>query len=350
MLRRTRLISGLAAIAALALVSCGQPSETGAPPDSAAVPSETPASETPRGADAGTEFCAEIGRRVSPQDCADFAELAGDAAQGAAAFNAPDPMERGQVHTLQLAISYAPPEEQQPPEAAPPSPTDSATGTTTRPQFESNVLATDRARLAARLQELRAERQRVEELRVATTEGVERARLEARQLELDSEIQTVNTEMARARSAAGPTPSQTVDPLQGETVEFTPLVGRFMRAELVGNGFEITPLTPASQEVLPDSVTTWSWRVVAQEGGRRSLTLRTVVEGCTAEGQCYPLRSTSRNYDVTVTVGIIGKARDLLTEAPTWLRLLAGVLTALAVLVGAWFGLRSAFRKGRSES
>lgn len=347
MLRRTRLIYGLAAIAALALVSCGQQSEPGAP--DSAVPSETPASEQLRPSEAGTEFCAEVGRRVSPQDCADFAELAGDAEQGTAAFNAPDPMERGQVHTLQLAISYAPPEEE-PPQAVPPSPTDSATGTTTRPQFESNVLATDRARLAARLQELRAERQRVEELRAATTEGVERARLEARQLELDSEIQTVNTEMARARSAAGPTPSQTVDPLQGETVEFTPLVGRFMRAELVGNGFEITPLTPASQEVLPDSVTTWSWRVVAQEGGRRSLTLRTVVEGCTADGQCYPLRSTSRNYDVTVTVGLIGQARDLLTEAPTWLRLLAGVLTALAVLVGAWFGLRSAFRKGRSES
>ena len=42
--------------------------------------------------------------------------------------------------------------------------------------------------------------------------------------------------------------------------------------------------------------------------------------------------------------------RSALTAAPTWLRLVAGVLTALAVLIGAWFGLRNAFRKGRAEA
>jgi hypothetical protein len=156
----------------------------------------------------------------------------------------------------------------------------------------------------------------------------------------------------RLRSASTPpaTPGEVVDPLQGETVQFEPLVGRFMRAELTGNGFEITPLTEPSQEVLADSVTTWSWRVEAREGGQRALTLTTVVEGCTAEGQCYPLRSTSQNYDVTVQVGPIGQVQDFLTAVPTWLRLLAGVLTALAVLVGAWFGLRNAFRRGGSTS
>lgn len=342
MLRKSRLISGLAAIAVLALVGCGSEAP---PQDTATAPSEGAATEpAPPTAEGPTEFCAEVGRRVSPQDCADFAELAGDAAEGAAAFNAPDPMERGEVHTLQLAISYAPPEEEEPAEAPPPasSPgtTDAATPT------EPNVATAGRARMATRLRELRAERLQVEQARVAA-QGDERLRLETRQATLDTEIEQLNVQMAR--TSAGQTPSETVDPLQGETVEFTPLVGRFMRAELVGNGFEITPLSPPSQEVLPDSVTTWSWRVVATEGGRRSLTLRTVVEGCTAAGQCYPLRSTSRNYDVTVTVGLIGQARDLLTEAPTWLRLLAGVLTALAVLVGAWFGLRSAFRKGRAE-
>ncbi len=343
MLRRTRLISGLAAIAALALVGCGELSE--APPEeNLGAPSEGAATEpAPSTTDGATEFCAEVGRRVSPQDCADFAELAGDAAEGVAAFNAPDPMERGEVHTLQLAISYAPPEE--PAQAAPPAPSTETPDAATR--TESDTPFTRRARMATRLRELRAERIQIEQARTAA-QGAERVELEARSATLDTEIEQLNVQMAR--TGAPQTPSETVDPLQGETVEFTPLVGRFMRAELVGNGFEITPLSPPSQEVLPDSVTTWNWRVVANEGGRRSLTLRTVVEGCTAAGQCYPLRSTSRNYDVTVTVGLIGQARDLLTEAPTWLRLLAGVLTALAVLVGAWFGLRSAFRKGRSES
>jgi hypothetical protein len=144
------------------------------------------------------------------------------------------------------------------------------------------------------------------------------------------------------------TPEEVVDPLQGDTVQYTPLVGRFMRAELHGNGFEITPLTEPSQEVLQDSVTTWSWRVEAREGGQRALTLTTVVEGCTASGECYPLRSTSQNYDVTVRVGLLGQAQDFLAAVPTWLQLAAGVLGGLAALVGAWFGLRNAFRKGRA--
>ncbi|MDZ4692469.1 hypothetical protein [Terricaulis sp.] len=345
MLRRTRLISGLVAIAAFGLVACGQ-TEQSAPDDNASVPGAAAPAEEAATRDTGpTEFCAEVGRRVSPEDCADFAALADDAEQGSAAFNAPDPMERGQVHTLQLAISYAPAEEE-PAEAVPP---DQSGTPAPSVQFESSLSSDQRRRLASQLQELRAERQQLEQLRT-TAPADERVQLEARQAAIDTEIRSLNVQMAPTRSAAAPTPAETVDPLSGETVEFTPLVGRFMRAELVGNGFEITPLSPASQEVLPDSVTTWNWRVVANEGGRRSLTLRTVVEGCTADGQCYPLRSTSRNYDVTVTVGLIGQARDLLTEAPTWLRLLAGVLTALAVLVGAWFGLRSAFKKGRSES
>ncbi|HYD87710.1 MAG TPA: hypothetical protein VEA80_09560 [Vitreimonas sp.] len=317
MLRRPRFAQYVAAAALLALAACGQAPEQDVQTTDATVIEESPAaapSEPALGSTAApTEFCAEVGRRVSAEDCADFAALAEDAAQGTAAFNAPDPMERGEAHTLQLAISFALTQEQ----------------------------------IAAR---------------------EERARLEAERLAAQAEEETValntvdSTETVDGREAPPPisasapapspplTPSETVDPLQGETVEFAPLVGRFMRAELVGNGFEITPLTEASQEVLQDSVTTWSWRVVATEGGRRSLTLRTVVEGCTAEGQCYPLRSTSQNYDVNVTVGLVGQAQDLLTAAPTWLRLVAGVLTALAVLVGAWFGLRNAFRKGRAEA
>jgi len=295
--RKPRLILG--AVVMLMLAACGQMSEPASNEEqpSASAPSDEPSASS---AATPTEFCAEVGRRVSPQDCADFAALAENAAAGSAAFNAPDPMQRGEAHTLQLAISFALTPEQ----------------------------------VAAREQ---AERERAEAEAVTT---------ETPSTEQTDQV-APSTPSAPAQPSP-PTPSDVVDPLAGETVEFTPLVGRFMRAELVGNGFEITPLTPASQEVLQDSVTTWNWRVVATEGGRRSLTLRTVVEGCTAEGQCYPLRSTSQNYDVTVTVGLVGQAQDVLTAAPTWLRLLAGVLTALAVLIGAWFGLRNAFRKGRA--
>ena len=317
MLRRPSVARHLLALAALALAACAQERDSSATEEAPAeAPSSSVSADPGATAESETTFCAEVGRRVSPQDCADFAALAEDAAAGEAAFNTPDPMRRGDVHTLQLAISYALTQEQ----------------------------------IAAREEAARAEaeRARLEEERLAAEQA-------ARTLDQTHTTPSTSTGAPAREAPAQPapppaplTPAETVDPLQGDTVQFTPLVGRFMRAELVGNGFEITPLTEASQEVLRDSVTTWSWRVVANEGGRRSLTLRTVVEGCTAEGQCYPLRSTSQNYDVTVEVGVVGQVQDFLTAAPTWLRLVAGVLTALAVLIGAWFGLRNAFRKGRA--
>jgi hypothetical protein len=273
MLRRHHVRHCLLAALMLALAACGKADQpaASAPADSEQTPSAA--------ADPQAPFCEEVGRRVSTGDCADLSALADQAERGAAAFNAPNPMRRGDVHTLQLAISYAP---EQIAEAEP------------HPDG-SQVNATD----------------------------------------------------SISPGAPSPlTPEDVVDPLQGDTVQYAPLVGRFMRVELLGNGFEVTPLTEASQEVLPDSVTTWSWRVEAREGGQRTLTLRTVVEGCTGNGQCFPLRSTSQNFDVTVQVGFMGQAQDFLGAVPTWLRLLAGVLGALAVLVAAWFGLRNALRKG----
>lgn len=303
MLRRHGTYFVVAALA-LALSACGVAEQSAETIDSEPAAEEQPSQGAT--ADPNAQFCAEVGRRVSVQDCEDLTRLADEAARGSAAFNAPNPMQRGDVHTLQLAISTEPPE---PPRMSP---------------------EDDETERLQREAELEAARRR--------EEG------QSQQANPPDEAPT--TTPAPPPPAPAATPEDVVDPLQGSTETFTPLVGRFMRAELSGNGFEITPLGEASQEVLPDSVTTWSWRVEAREGGQRTLTLRTVVEGCTAEGQCYPLRSTSQNYDVNVQVGPIGQVRDFLTAAPTWLRLLAGVLTALAVLVGAWFGLRSAFRKG----
>jgi hypothetical protein len=225
----------------------------------------------PGDASVAAEFCAEVGRRVSQADCDVLTQLADQAEAGVAAFNAPDPLRRGEAHMLQLAISFAPPEE---------------------------------------------------DAREPASSDPEKPALE---------------------------PADVVADLPGSTVEFAPLVGRFMRAELVGAGFEITPLTPASQEVLTDSVTTWSWRAVANEGGQRTLTLTTVVEGCTSEGQCYPLRSTSRNYSVKVTVGWLGRAQDMIAGVPTWIRLLSAVVAALAGLTFAFFSLRNALRGGRDS-
>lgn len=351
MLRRAHTFRCAVAALALTLAACSQPLEAPPPPPAPADSEQAPAvgAEAPN-----TEFCAEVGRRVSVEDCNDLSALADEAARGSAAFNAPDPMQRGDVHTLQLAISLAPPEQQ----AAAGEPEDelerlrrerdAAMAEQARRQSASSSTRQQVERLRVELEQVQmqlVEEERAQREAGATEPTPRMIELRARRSDLENQIRRLDSLSAPAQPPP-PSPEDVVDPLQGETQTFTPLVGRYMRAELLGNGFEITPLTDASQEVLADSVTTWSWRVVAREGGQRSLTLRTVVEGCTAQGQCYPLRSTSQNYDVTVEVGLLGQAQDFLTAAPTWLRLLAGVLTALAVLVGAWFGLRNAFRKG----
>lgn len=256
-----------ALMAVLVLAACGQATEQSAPAESeSTAPAASAQSES-------TIFCPEIERRWSAQECEDFTNLARSAEAGAAAFNAPDPMERGETHTLQLAVSYAPPEPRDP-EAAP------------SPAAETQPL----------------------------------------------------------------TPSETVDPLPGETVQFTPLVGRFMRAELTGAGFDIEPVGPASREVLPDSVTTWTWQVIARQRGTQALTLTTVVEGCPANGgACIPLRSTTQNYTVNVAVSPVGEVRDVLAGMPDWIKLGSAIIIAFAGLVTGFFSLRSAFRKGRRE-
>lgn len=248
--------------AILVLASCGQAAEqtTPAPPSSS-----EPAQEDPSEA---AIFCAEVARRVSASECATYEELAANASRGMAAFNTPNPMQRGETHVLQLAISA-------PAAAAPPR--DAAT---------SALPADD--------------------------------------------------------------PASVVDPLPGATVEFEPLVGRFMRAELNGVGFDISPQSPAQQEVTPESVTTWSWQVVAREGGQRALTLTTVVEGCTENhSQCIPLRSTTTNYAIDVEVRPLDRARDFLVGVPEWVKIASGIIAALAGLIFALVSLRSAMRKAR---
>ena len=252
--------------AVLVLAACGQVAQQSAPAESESVaPAASAQAES-------TVFCPEIARRWSAQECEDFTNLARSAEAGAAAFNAPDPMERGETHTLQLAVSYAPPEREE--DGAPP------------PATDPHAL----------------------------------------------------------------TPGETVDPLPGATVEFTPLVGRFMRAELTGSGFDIAPVGAASREVLPDSVTTWSWQVTARQRGTQALTLTTVVEGCPANGgACIPLRSTTQNYTVNVAVSPVGEVRDVLAGMPDWIKLGSAIIAAFAGLVTAVFSLRGALRKSGRE-
>jgi hypothetical protein len=50
-------------------------------------------------------YCAEVSRRVTAEDCAHFRDLAAHVRSGEGAFNAPDPMRRGETVTMQLVVA-----------------------------------------------------------------------------------------------------------------------------------------------------------------------------------------------------------------------------------------------------
>jgi hypothetical protein len=263
--------AGICLIFALAvLASCGQVStETNAPAEPAPSATETPVPPPPEDS---SVFCAEVARRVTQAQCNTYVELAQSATRGMAAFNAPNPMQRGQARTLQLAISAQP---------APAPAQDEVTD-------------------------------------------------------------------APTNATAAQTPSEVVSQLPGETVEFKPLVGRFMRAELTGAGFDITSQSPTQQEIVNESVTTWTWQVIARQGGDRALTLTTVVVGCTeGAGECVPLRSTTQNYTVRVAVAPLDQAKDFLFGLPDWIKLASAIIAALAGLFTAIAAFRGATRRNR---
>ncbi len=247
-----------------------------------------PASEYP--------ICPEVSRRVSIPDCEYFTELARRTSEGVGAFNAPDRMQRGEHFRVNLVLAPPPPP---PTETIPGNISDTAANSSANGDRPDNTLTT--------------------------------------------------TEDEPPPRHHVPTPRETIEELPGETVEITPLIGRFMSAELRGHGFRIEPVGPVSKEVPLDSQTSWEWQITALSEGAQTLTLTTVVEGQGADGRRIPLKSTIFNRVVTVEVGWSGWLADLLDGLPAWMRRIEVVLIALATLIAAIFGVFVAFRRGRRD-
>lgn len=218
-------------------------------------------------------FCEEVGKRVTAEDCDYYGELAKRTKVGVGAFNAPDPMTRGKTVTLQLVIAFAP----DPP-----------------------------------------------------VQGAEPA--------VDASANSAAPSIDDGGASSGapmpapppmPTPAETVDQLPGETVTFAPTVGRFMKAELTGEGFEIERLSAEHQEVLLDSQTTWEWKVKAIKGASHILTLKTVVEAKDDQGNYVPLRSTTKNQTIKVEVKFWDRVLDWILGAPVWIKAITALASAL---------------------
>lgn len=243
-------------------------------------------------------FCREINRRTTRQDCDDLTETASQAKNGTAAFNVPA-MTRGKSTMIVLAISLDPPPMKDP-------------GSGGEPAVEN---ASDNALDNASVQE-----------NASIT------------LETPTPSPVPSPSAARP-NFKGPAPAQVVDDLPGETEQYSPLVGRDMRAELIGQGFKIEPRSPASQVLRPGSTTSWEWEVTPLRGSDYSLAVKTAVEGVMANGERVVLGSTVETRTVDVKVRWYDRVRDGLTEAPTWIKLVTGVLLALAALLTAWWTL-----------
>lgn len=305
-----RVIYTLLLASALTLAACGEKSaKTTSEDKSAAAPIGS--AGTPAAAPAGQQlpFCDEIGRRVSVEDCEDARILAKQAEAGLAAFNAPDPMKQGETVTLQLAVAFP---QKPPPPPAPVGQTGSNEETTTEE---------------------------------ATAAGARRHRA------VHHAAHHPHAAIAPPPEAAAPpaTPSEIVAQEPGHPVSMQIKVGRHMAAELSGDGFSIRALSPRVQEVTEDGPTTWEWAVTANRSGEQTLTLKTLIEGQTADGQWVPLKSTVHDQKIMVKVSWLAAARALLTALPGWIKLVAAVIAALTTLVVAWLGLRKALR-GQSSS
>ena len=75
------------------------------------------------------------------------------------------------------------------------------------------------------------------------------------------------------------------------------------------------------------------------------LTLKTVVEGVTAEGKRFALRSTTRTRNVDVGLNWIDRARDYINDTPDWIKAITAIIVALTALIAAIKGLSALFRK-----
>jgi hypothetical protein len=254
---------------------------------------------------AAPAYCPEVKIMTTPADCDYFTRLRADASQGLGAFNAPREMWKGETVPIQLAVSMAPNAE-----------------LVAQYSDASNVVAEADAALEDPV-ENKAEY-------IRDTDSNTAASVDEPGDERPPPVDRL----------AGP--AQTVRAAPGATVPFVPIVGRFMRAELSGGGFDVKPLSPRDQEVTEGGTTVWNWEVTptAALGAVQRLTLTTAVLATGSDGKVRVLSSSVTNKSVVVQVTAVERARAALKEIPVWIGYLTAIVGALAALFLAWRKLR----------
>jgi hypothetical protein len=154
-----------------------------------------------------------------------------------------------------------------------------------------------------------------------------------------------STTLQLAVGETGSPVTQMVGKIGGRPTPYGLPIGRFMSAELLGEGFDIDPKGPQSKEVPMDSVTTWEWKITAREEGLRTLILKTTVNAVAPDGRYLPLRSSTKNQSIHIKVSAWDRFWNIIAKLPGWLKAITAVVTAAGALIAAILGLRHRAKK-----
>lgn len=269
--------------------------------------------------DAPRIFCEAVRKRVTQEQCADLTMLKNDVRTGAAALNVPSPMTRGRPSEVTLVVDRRLLREIEAAEDLNFLPGDTGDGAV---EPDNAVDAVDQ-----------------DPDDVPDGNAVENA------------VEPVPPD-GQMTTAAGPdedpamqTPNQVVAELPGEDHAFYARVGQYMKATLIGNGFDIRLIGPPGgvHEIPADGQGTWTWEVTPRGEGQLTLTALTEAVG-KVDGIAVPLGNGRASKTVTVEVRTVDRILDWVLALPVWLKALASVVAAAAGLLGAWLGLRSRWR------
>ena len=296
----------MAFAAALMLAGCG------ATPDAAQNASEDMAAAPAADAQPdGLAFCDAVMTRVSADECTDLTALKDTLYRGGGAIHADTPMQRGKSYTVTLLLDSRTARAIDTVEQSRPEPSIAAPAPT--PSKKNGPAAGPQPAETAPPQPAPA-----------------------------------STDPARAAEDQAPTPYEMLERLPGTAEKFTPWVGRFMRAELRGDGFRITALDDEAKELPDASQARWTWSVVPVQGGTQTLFVTTKVEG-RVNGKTYLLRGSETFRSITVEVSLLDRARDQFVYFADWLKSLEGLIVAITAVAVAFFGLRAVFRNNRRK-
>lgn len=285
---RTR--TSLALMAALALCACNDRRENVA----AAAPGET----VPLPAE-NHVFCELVGQKLSREDCDNAGLVASKVKAGVGAFNVPLTMLRGRTVTIQLAVG----EKRDPP------PAQNTSAVEAQPPVETPPAPPPEP-----------------------AEG-------------PADLPAPAPAPAPAPPPPPPeTPAEAVGENEGAVIDYHPVIGRRMAAELTGVGFKVEPLSPRIQTVSPHGLTTWEWAVTPTAGGSQSLTMKTAVVIDTSDGKELSLATTTRSKTVSIRVNALQYVWDVILQAPTWLKAIGALLAALGGVFTAWRAMVGAAR------